>query len=591
MSSLPLELDPSDRGLPTDRNVFEIGLVLAGSVSAGSYIGGVLDFLIEALDAWEAARTADASSVPSHRVVIRVISGASGGAMNAALFAHVIDQPFTHLAAADLQSYGPTSSPKNPFFDAWVDGIDIREFLRTDDLADPSSPLYSLFNCTVLDRVAAGVFLPTTKATPIRRPWTANPLRVLLTTGNLRGVPYGINLTGSGGIAGKHGMLVHGDHTRFAREVAHGAADYPGRVDEIPLSAVRPAGDARWSQLVQTALGSGAFPLALKARELNQVYSNYDGRQWTVDASKGTATPIAPDAIAGLPANGLYRYLAVDGGIINNEPLELARRVLAGALGRNPREGHAACRAVLLIDPFPAAPDPGPEGWTPNNPAIPGAPTRSLFSVAGSLINAWVNQSRFKAEDLQLAQSETIYSRFLIAPSRGKDAEISGGRHLAGGALGGFGGFIHREYRLHDYLLGRRNAEQFFRQHFVLPIANPLFGGWREDSEMVGRFEVTEATRPGEQWLPIVPVLTPPLLKNGQQRNPCPAWPTQLHPFADLKKPFGTRCDRIYDRAIAPLAPTWIVRQLLKTGRCFLRDWLWTKIKKAGEGELKRFGL
>ena len=32
---------------------FEIGLAMAGAISAGAYSGGVLDFLIEALDAWE----------------------------------------------------------------------------------------------------------------------------------------------------------------------------------------------------------------------------------------------------------------------------------------------------------------------------------------------------------------------------------------------------------------------------------------------------------------------------------------------------------------------------------------------------------
>jgi predicted patatin/cPLA2 family phospholipase len=33
--------------------VFKIGLVLAGAVSAGAYTAGVVDFLFEALEAWE----------------------------------------------------------------------------------------------------------------------------------------------------------------------------------------------------------------------------------------------------------------------------------------------------------------------------------------------------------------------------------------------------------------------------------------------------------------------------------------------------------------------------------------------------------
>lgn len=49
-----------------------------------------------------------------------------------------------------------------------------------------------------------------------------------------------------------------------------------------------------------------------------------------------------------------YAFLAVDGGVIDNEPLELARRFLSGGpKKRNERAGKLADKAVLLIDPFP----------------------------------------------------------------------------------------------------------------------------------------------------------------------------------------------------------------------------------------------
>src|SRR5687768_13154219 len=35
---------------------FELGIVLAGAVSAGAYTSGVMDFLIQALQSWEDAR-------------------------------------------------------------------------------------------------------------------------------------------------------------------------------------------------------------------------------------------------------------------------------------------------------------------------------------------------------------------------------------------------------------------------------------------------------------------------------------------------------------------------------------------------------
>src|SRR5215470_3582017 len=59
---------------------FEIGLAMAGAVSAGAYSSGVLDFLFQALDAWEQEKRADPDSVPNHNVCIKVITGASAGA-------------------------------------------------------------------------------------------------------------------------------------------------------------------------------------------------------------------------------------------------------------------------------------------------------------------------------------------------------------------------------------------------------------------------------------------------------------------------------------------------------------------------------
>jgi predicted acylesterase/phospholipase RssA len=67
---------------------FQIGLTMSGAISAGAYTAGVLDFLIEALDAWEDARNGpDADTVPNHRVGIKVMSGASAGAITAAISA------------------------------------------------------------------------------------------------------------------------------------------------------------------------------------------------------------------------------------------------------------------------------------------------------------------------------------------------------------------------------------------------------------------------------------------------------------------------------------------------------------------------
>ena len=66
----------------------ELGLVMAGAVSAGAYTAGVVDFLVQALDCWEEARARD-DLAPPHRLRLRALSGASAGAMTAGILAGI----------------------------------------------------------------------------------------------------------------------------------------------------------------------------------------------------------------------------------------------------------------------------------------------------------------------------------------------------------------------------------------------------------------------------------------------------------------------------------------------------------------------
>src|SRR5262245_23012130 len=67
----------------TQSKPFQLGLALAGAISAGAYTAGVLDFLFQALSEWETRR--DQDGVPKHRVVLKVMAGASAGAITGAL--------------------------------------------------------------------------------------------------------------------------------------------------------------------------------------------------------------------------------------------------------------------------------------------------------------------------------------------------------------------------------------------------------------------------------------------------------------------------------------------------------------------------
>jgi hypothetical protein len=91
-----------------------------------------------------------------------------------------------------------------------------------------------------------------------------------------------------------------------------------------------------------------------------------------------------------------------------------------------------------------------------------------------------INQARFKPDELAKAANDTIFSRFMISPSRhGGSNEEAKKYPIASGALGGFSGFLHESFRRHDYLLGRRNAQAFLRWTFALPESNHLFDDFK----------------------------------------------------------------------------------------------------------------
>src|SRR5476649_727746 len=124
---------------------FEIGLVLGGTVSAGCYTAGVLDFIFQALEEWQAAKTAGGPDIPSHNLIIKGITGASGGGVNGAIAGQALAYGFPHVTTAQPPKTG------NPFYDVWVDGIDLMSLLDTSDIDQGANS--SLMNGQVLTNV------------------------------------------------------------------------------------------------------------------------------------------------------------------------------------------------------------------------------------------------------------------------------------------------------------------------------------------------------------------------------------------------------------------------------------------------------
>ncbi|MFO1029067.1 MAG: patatin-like phospholipase family protein [Acetobacteraceae bacterium] len=520
---------------------FELGLVLAGAVSAGAYTAGALDFLIEAMDEWEAAKAAG-QPVPPHQVRLTAISGASAGAMCGAILAAALPRRFPPVS---LKAPAPGGTG-NPLFDTWVDGPDIRDFLDTSDLE--SGTLQSVLNTERLGHLVDAALNARGKPEADRK-WVLDPLRLRLSVANLRGIPYGVDLAGAQ--AQVQGLLVHADHMAFS--LVRNALPAEG---DVVLRPPAVASEAGWKTLGQAALASGAFPVALRARALERALGALRVRKVIVpgDGVPGSPweVPRAIDFNPRWPANepDPGQFLCVDGGTMNNEPLELCRQaMLANPVQRMTRLGAEADRALLMIDPFP---DPVRLG--------PAAETASLPQVLAALISAWKMQCRLSAVDVSLALSDDAYSRYLLAPQRNDNRGGEGGP-LAAGGLGAFLGFFHRDFRSHDYLLGRRNCQQLLRLHFALPTENDLFSlwppglkdSWASDAEQ--RQDLAERWR-GKSHLPIIP-----LVGSAAVPQPLPDWPAgRLRPES-LGEPIEARLDKVFQVLLAQLQLGWLPHQ------------------------------
>ncbi|MGF1594849.1 MAG: patatin-like phospholipase family protein [Kiloniellaceae bacterium] len=476
----------------SDRPQFELGLVMAGAISAGAYTAGVMDFLIEALDGYYAARDRPDWNGPRHDVRVPVLAGASAGGMTSAISAVQFMHDTAHLRPG--QSLGPERARSNQLYHSWVQQIDIAKLLGTEDV-EQRKALVSALDSTALWDIASGAL--EVAGPRRRRPWVADPLAVFLTVANLRGMPYGFKLYGTKA-SDAYGMTNHMDDMRFAVtwEGEAPAGFVALRPDDCP--------GGNWQLLARAALATGAFPMGLSPQVLKRKIRDYFGR------------PDLRDPAVGDDAPEDYEFVCVDGGLMNNEPLEQARRYLAGGDRHNPREGEAARRAVIMIDPFPNHIRFDPEADNDDR----------LFSVAPRMFNALVNQARFKPEELALAEDDDVYSRFIISPSRreadGRQAEYA----IASATLGGFGGFFEESFRRHDYLLGRRNCQSFLKRYLALPETNPLFAemsaaqkqAWQVKERDGTPRRVPAADGNSHPALPVIPL--PPELQADEQALP-----------------------------------------------------------------------
>ncbi len=481
----------------TEPKTIRIGICMAGAVSAGAYTAGVIDYLIEALENWQKAKDLNLPGVPKHDVKIEVLTGASAGGMTAAITACAVQQKFPHI---NQDNYRTSENTENPIYDAWVNLTETEDLsmmdqmLADDDIrGNKAHEVKSIFDSGFIERVASRIIDTSVKDPEVKRPYIADDLEILTTQTNLKGFNYELEFKTALGKS-VHRMTRHQDLVHFK---INDTGTYEGD-GKIPLSFSTMEGKNK-ALLIDAAIATGAFPVGLSPRKVNR------------EARYVLENPYLNTANKQMLLNKIANYVCVnvDGGVINNEPFGLTDQILAK---RKQQEQEAAeipkeaendqikksassfDTTLIMIDPFPSE-----QGAWEDEESLDAI----KFAVPG-LLNAMRAQLMFKEQELQNAfdEDEDNYTRFMVLPVRYKNEEKQNFA-LACGGLGGFAGFFKKEFREHDFMLGRRNCQLFLQKYFSVPAdkENPIltFG-----YEGIDQFRV----KPGDgetDFLPIIP--------------------------------------------------------------------------------------
>ena len=487
-----------DKTSPPD--TFDLGLVLGGTVSAGAYTAGALDYLLEALDSWYSAKVSEVKSgirsEAHHKINIRIVTGASGGAVCASILAVLANRGIVPIT----DSRSPDAN--NPLWKIWVENLDIAGFAQEGDLGPSVTKIPSVLNPAPLEASKQTIVnFATSNPGSFRRPYFEDPVRLVITHSNLRGIPYGIEVNGWQGSPGA-GFVEHNDYVRIAvpsdidRVPQDWDASHTGGANKRPdefwiqrTSVSNDDGFVDWRGFAEFALASAAFPVGLPAREVNKPLSHYLYRTFTDWSASDPADPkspiephvtwLVPDwdslAVNHTTLESNYNYVSVDGGVFNNDPIYLARTWLSGGAGRNPRDAKVADRAILLIDPLASKKD---------NDCSKNV-SDDLIGALWPIVQGSIGGARYLTSDLMLMADPTIFSRFQLVPIETRVLDKSavtyvGDLAVFSSSLMAFGGFTHRDFRAHDFMLGRVNMQKYLRQEFVLHRSNPIFK-WNDD--------------------------------------------------------------------------------------------------------------
>jgi len=305
-----------------------LAITISGAVSLGSYEAGVLYELVRAIASHNNTAT------DANRIVIDVLTGASAGAITAALTAQKL------LYDADALA----SENSNALYLPWVRDVDIDPLLSTGPSEKPElSLLSSDFISELAKRYLLGRYLASGTPTPNPHPACAGRIRLGIALSNLNGVDYKLPTRPVGSF-------------NYTRNLDDLRADFTGSAEDT---------FERWQIVTAAAIASGAFPFAFRVQELHRSKGEY------------TDEAIVPPAIG-----NIWTFAYTDGGVFQNEPLGLAKKLVDGI----DHQLDEANRFYLFVSP-------GGRGPTVNSNLI--AAKADFVTLAKQLGAAVLNQAQF----------------------------------------------------------------------------------------------------------------------------------------------------------------------------------------------------
>ena len=546
-------------------NTFHLGFTMAGAVSAGAYTAGFMDYILEALDNWESAKKGANPDdvIPKHDVVIDALGGASAGGM-VSMITTLALYSGNHRPVKEVSKL----KTGNILYDSWVflddddslyDGsckgkTTFEKMLSTSDLMEGQGAP-SLLNSTPIDTIAEKVFekIPQDASTGNFPDYVSEDLRLLLTITSLRPVDYKVKLSK---LKSKFLDSTPGHKISHHDIVAHFKLNYDEIMDKDKFLPFRPIAkspmeNANKEFLTNVTKATGAFPIGLAPRyfadDFSSAYVNYS-------LSQRKAFDTNMDIELDTTSVSDFQVTAVDGGAINNEPFDEILRTLVANHGKankkNPKYG------TVLIDPFPNFEYDKSSGNKDFK-------LTSIMDIVGYLIPTVLNQARNKQTDtygVGLFKLMAFPRKLKLGTTKEVDHPP-----LATGGIGGFGGFLDIDFRIHDFFLGRKNAQNFLRGVFFMEYdatdKNNLFFGVHPST--IAKFG---RTVDGKTYLPIIPDVSK--LDKDDDSNPS-RYKVQEFPkfketeFLKLRRPIKKRLKAVLKAELKGKVSNWAMRLVL----------------------------